>query len=194
MPTPPQRRSRPGRALALLVAMAAVGVAGCGVPIDSEPRAITRTTLDPDLGTPRQTPTTSDSPAAAQVTAYFMRNDNLQGWQFRVDGEPTLEEALAFATGDAPPGLTTSIPSGTAVRSAAVEDQIAVIDLTSDINDVSGQAQKQAYAQLVFTAFAHDDLAEVRFMVDGRAVDAPTDNGNRAAVTQYDYDDLRPET
>lgn len=177
----------------LLASVLAVISLGCGVPIDDDPRAITRTTLDPALDAARQTPTTSDSPGARQVVAYFMRNENLEAATFPVDGRPTLADALDFATGDAPTGLTTSIPSGTSIRSVEVDESVARIDLTTEINDVSGQPQKQAYAQLVFTAFAFHDLTEVQFMVDGKAVDAPTDNGNRPSVTQYDYEELRPD-
>lgn len=186
---------RPARltlAALLAVVLAALAI-GCGVPIDDHPRAITRTTLDPALDTARQTPTTSDSPGARQVVAYFMRNENLESATFPVDGRPTLADALDFAAGEAPTGLTTSIPSGTSILSVDVTEGVAVIDLSAEINDVSGQTQKQAYAQLVFTAFAFHDLTEVRFMVDGKAVDAPTDNGNRASVTQYDYEELRPD-
>ena len=187
------RPTRFAGALLALVVVAAAATVGCGVPIDSDPRAISRTTIDPDGDNARQTPTTSNSPSAREVSAYFMRGENLEARKFPVDGRPTLEDALAFAVGEPPGGLTTSIPSGTSILTVSVDGVGAVIDLTGDINDISGQTQKQAYAQLAFTTFAFGAVTEVRFMVDGKAVDAPTDNGNRAAVTQFDYTELRPE-
>jgi hypothetical protein len=195
---PPERRlvrRTPTLAACLLALglLAGLSAAACGVPIDDEPRAIGRSTVDPESDEARQTPTTSNSPGAREVAAYFMRNESLEPVEFPVDGSPTIADALAFATSAPPAGFNTSIPSGTAILSAEVADRVATIDLTADINDISGQGQKQAYAQLVFTAFAYRDLEAVRFLVDGKAVDAPTDNGNREFVTRFDYENLRPE-
>lgn len=188
-----RRRSiRVAAVAGVLLALVSVLSAGCGVPIDDEPRAIGRSTIDAESEAERQTPTTSDSPGARQVLAYFMRNEELAPVEFSVDGEPSLADALTFATSEPPEGYNTSIPLGTSILSAEIVDDVATIDLTPEINDISGQSQKQAYAQLVFTAFAHRDLDAVRFEVDGKAVDTPTDNGNRESVTKADYVDLRP--
>lgn len=168
------------------------GVAGCGVPIDDNPRAIGRSTISSETEELRQTPTTSNSPGARQVSVYFMRNESIAPVSFPVDGLPTLAEVLAFTVGEPPAGYNTAIPSGTAILSAQVNDDDAAIDLTPDINNISGQAQKQAYAQLAFTAFTFADVDTIRFSVDGNPVDAPTDNGNRELVRPGDYDDLRP--
>lgn len=190
----PRRRRAVAATVAGALIAAITAISACGVPIDDEPRAIGRTTIDPDSDAARQTPTTSDSPGARQVSVYFMRQEALVAVDFPVDGIPSIDDALTFATGEPPAGYNTSIPSGTSILSVEVESSVATIDLTGDINDVSGQTQKQAYAQLVFTAFAFRDLDAVRFEVDGKAVDAPTDNGNRESVTVDDYDDLRPAT
>jgi hypothetical protein len=167
-------------------------VAGCGVPIDDGPRAISRTTVDPSVDDSRVTPTTSDRPGAVEVTAYFIGDQRLVGVAFPVDDEPGLRDALAFALGEPPRQLTTALPSGTQILSAEVVDAVAVIDLTSEINDISGQSQKQAYAQLAFTAFTFADVVRVQFLVDGEPVDAPTDDGNKAVVTPDDFSELRP--
>lgn len=190
-------RSRPSRrraavAAAGVVALSALVAGGCGVPIDDGPRAISRTTVDPSVDDSRVTPTTSDRPGAVEVTAFFIGDQRLVGVEFPVDDDPTLHDALAFTLGEPPRELTTALPSGTQVLSAGVSDAVAVIDLTSAINDISGQSQKQAYAQLAFTAFTFADVVRVRFLVDGEAVDAPTDNGNKAVVTPADFSELRP--
>lgn len=179
-------------AAAGVVALSALVAAGCGVPIDEGPRAISRTTVDPSVDDSRVTPTTSDRPGAVEVTAYFIGDQRLVGVEFPVDEDPTLHDALAFTLGEPPRELTTALPSGTQVLSAGVSDAVAVIDLTSAINDISGQSQKQAYAQLAFTAFTFADVVRVQFLVDGEAVDAPTDNGNKAVVTPADFSELRP--
>lgn len=193
--TPRARTVRP-LALAVVLALAVLApalAAGCGVPVDDQPRAIVRSTIATESDAERQTPTTSNSPGARQVTAYFLQDGALAPVLFPVDGGATIVDALSFATAEPPPGYNTSIPSGTAILSVEVDEQVATINLTSDINDISGPSQKQAYAQLVFTAFSFRDLDAVRFEVEGKAVDAPTDNGNLASVTVADYKGLRPE-
>ena len=68
----------------------------------------------------------------------------------------------------------------------------ATVAISRAINDISGQTQKQAYAQLAFTTFDFTTVGQVRFQVEGKNVDAPTDNGNKAVVTAEDYPALRP--
>ena len=170
----------------LLAVAAAVG--GCGVPLDSSPRVIPRTTtVESGPGSQQQTPTTSGSPTARTISAYFLRDEGLQRVLYRVEGEPTLSGALAFVCSDPPEALKTSIPTGTRILSAHLDGHVAIIDVTSAINDISGLPQKQAYAQMVFTALAFSGVSAVEFHVDGKAVDAPTDNGNRTQVTDSDY-------
>lgn len=196
------RLSARGATIATAVAaLAAVAVlaAGCGVPLDSSPRPISRTSVVSGAVSGRETPTTSASPTAIDVAAFFLRDETLVAGKFRIGAAPTLPDVLAFVFGDPPPGLTTSIPAGTRLISVKVAGRVATIDLSSHINDVSGQSQKQAYAQIVFTALRSTQvpgrqLEAVQFEVEGKAVDAPTDNGNRNSVTQADYrGPLRPD-
>lgn len=140
--SPSRSRRRPLLTLVVAVAVT-VGAGACGVPIDEAPRAISRTTLDPATDDSRVTPTTSDRPGAAHVTAYFVGDQRLEGHDFAVEGEPTLSAALAFALGEAPEGLTTALPTGTRIVSATVEDGVATLNLTAEINDVSGQPQSR---------------------------------------------------
>ncbi len=78
---PNRRGSRPSRwlrplapaVLAVVVAGSAVGLAGCGVPLDEEPRPVTGATLPAET-----TPTTSDSPTAQEVSVYFLVDDHLE--------------------------------------------------------------------------------------------------------------------
>jgi len=186
------RPSKQFAAAAAAVAFAISTLAACGVPIDDSPRAISRTTMDPRVDDSRVTPTTSDSPGAVRVTAYFIGDNRLVGVPFPVDDAPTLPEVLGFTLGDPPRDLTTALPAGTRILSAEVADDIATVDISRAINDISGQTQKQAYAQLAFTTFDFTTVGQVRFQVEGKNVDAPTDNGNKAVVTAEDYPALRP--
>lgn len=180
-----------GRAVVAAAALALAGLvaAGCGVPIDSEPRAITRTTSPSTT----QVPTTvAGSTTTQEVSVYFLNGDRLERQTYQVEGEPTLSQAINFVleppAEGTPASLGTAVPPGTSLRGVDVTGQVATIDLSSAINDVSGAAQKEAFAQIVFTALAFENVEKVRFLVDGEAVDAPTDDGNLAVVTADNYD------
>lgn len=176
------------RACATAAAALALAVAGCGVPIDDSPRAISRTTAPPDTAVP----TTISDGVTDQVSVYFLRDEDLERQSRDVAEDPTLGQAIGFVLAPLPegsdPGLRTAVPTGTTLLDVTIAGRVATIDLTSEINDVTGQTQKEAFAQIVFTALAWEDVEQVRFQVDGEAIDAPTDDGNLAVVDADDYD------
>lgn len=179
------------RALISVVAVtAAVALAACGVPMDSAPRAITRTTVS-ENDQQDQTPTTSGSPTAQSVSVFFLRGERLEEVRYPVDGDPSLAEALGYVLAGPPetePALSSAIPPDIQLLNVRVSDRVARIDLSSEIGDISGQPQKQAFAQIVFTALGFSGITSVRFRVEGKAIAAPTDNGNLEEITASDYD------
>lgn len=178
------RRTIPAAVLALALGL----LAACGVPLDDAPRAITQTTLAPAT----DTPTTVAGSDAQEVSVYFLRGDRLERQGYPVAGEPTLRQALEYVLGPLAEGsdaeLHTAVPPGTTLRNVEVTDGTATIDLTAEINDVSGQTQKEAFAQIVFTTLSFEGVQQVRFLIDGDVVDAPTDDGNLAVVAAENYD------
>ncbi|MGI8754599.1 MAG: GerMN domain-containing protein [Acidimicrobiales bacterium] len=174
-------------ALAGLAASMLATSAACGVPLDDEPRAITRTTLPADA-----TPTTVTPDGGPRVSVYFVRKDHLVVQSYQVKGDATLAKAVGFALQGPAEGsqgdLRSSVPPGTDLRSAKVIRGTARIDLTRQINDVAGTNQKEAFAQLVFTALQFPGVDRVRFQIEGANVDAPTDHGNQTVVTAGAYD------
>lgn len=163
-------------------------LAGCGVPLDDTPRPITNTTVAPS----DTVPTTASASGAATVPVYFLNEDRLQAVEYPVEGEATLGKALDFVLA-APPedsaaGLRTSVPPGTRLRGVEVANGLATIDLTGEINDIGGSPQKEAFAQIVFTALGFGEVQQVRFLIDGKPIDAPTADGNLATVSADDYD------
>lgn len=185
-------RRRHGRSTtrAALVAGAitvlASGLAGCGVPLDSEPRAINPVE---ETTRPETTPTTSASPAATELNVYFLRDDRLVAEPKPVEGDATVGDALRFLlSGPESSALQTRIPPSTELRSVSITEGEATIDLTDEISGVSGQPGKEAFAQMVFTALEFPEVASVRFQVEGEAVVAPTDDGNLDVVSASNYD------
>ena len=79
------------RLLAATVALAlAAIVAGCGIPVDDSPRAISRTTAPPETAVP----TTLSGTESEQVSVYFLRGESLERQTRDVDQEPTLGQAI----------------------------------------------------------------------------------------------------
>lgn len=178
------------RARLVVVALTAAAVlasaAGCGVPLDESPRVISRTTT-----TVAATSTTDAEGAVDQVQLFFVdEQGGLVGVERDVQATATVEGAIATLLRTKPSGpLDTRIPSETDLRGMAFPEASWVqIDLTSEMDDSHGETQKQAFAQLVFTALAFPQIDRVSFLIDGTAVAAPTDRGNLEVITKYDYD------
>jgi spore germination protein GerM len=176
------------RLAAALVAVAASVLAACGIPLDEAPEVVSSPTSS---GSAAPTTTLADG-ASAEVAVYFLRGDRLEAQSYPVAGSPQLRDALGFVLArpaeGSDPELRTSVPPGTTLRRVQVAGDVASIDLSSDIDDVSGLAQKEAFAQMVFTALAFTDVQQVRFLVEGRTIDAPTDDGNLSLISADNYD------
>lgn len=180
-------RTRGARVLTAVLAIAALG-SGCGVPTDDEPREITRTTIAPT----DDVPTTIAGTGTQEVSIYFLREDRLERLGVAVEDEATLSGALDLVLGPPPEGssadLRSSVPPGTLLNGVEVADGLATIDLTGEVDDVSGTTQKEAFAQIVFTTLAFEGIERVRFLVDGQAISAPTDDGNREVISAANFD------
>jgi spore germination protein GerM len=160
--------------------------AGCGVPLDDSPRVISRTTT-----TAAVTSTSGPEGAVDQVQLFFVDEDGgLVGVERDVQATATVQGAIATLLRTKPSGpLDTRIPSETDLLGMAFPETSWVqIDLTSEMDDSHGEVQKQAFAQLVFTALAFPQIDRVSFLIDGTPVAAPTDRGNLDVVTENDYD------
>ena len=163
----------------------ALWLGACGVPLDSAPRAINRTTTTLVSQT---TVPPSEEAAAPKVRVYFLNDDRLVATDIAVEAEPDLARAIGLVLATKPDApLQTRIPPGTNLLGLRVEGSVALIDLSDAIEDISGPTQKEAYAQIVFTALEFTQITSVQFRVQGKPVDAPTDNSNLAVVTADDY-------
>jgi hypothetical protein len=154
--------------LAAVVALGAVGavlaaglsLGGFGVPTDSSPRVIN----------PKDVPfglLGKESPTSVTATAphpHFSQPEIL--WFIGTDGKlapaaaavanpvsiASILDALLAGPSSTASVQTTEIPTGTQLLSARVSAGLVTIDLSSDIEEASGEPLIQAFAQLVFTA------------------------------------------
>lgn len=163
---------------------------GCGVPLDSKPQALNVTTTTSAVAT---TDANTGNPANT-VSLFFVSGDKVQESTQNLKETPTIELALKkLLSGPIPKGFTTSIPPSTHLLDVSVDKRRVAINLSREMENVSSDPERFAYAQLTFTALQFEEYSEVTFLIEGTSIDTPTDNGNRKFVTSNDYRaQLRP--
>ncbi|MCP9985443.1 GerMN domain-containing protein [Streptomyces sudanensis] len=158
----------------------------------------------PPAPTPPARPATSPAPPAkgGQVRAavYFLHGGRVSPAPRPVTAPATAAGALrALLAG--PNGFerghrrTTAIPSGTELRSLAVRDGVATVDLSGRYDDGAGVPSMRArLAQVVFTATRFPAVKSVRFALDGKPVGRLGGEGVDLTrpVGRADFEDLTP--
>jgi spore germination protein GerM len=188
---------------ALLVLLAVLPVAACGIPADDAPREISQD----------QVPDTPEDPV--DVGDGQSRSVNLWFSQFVGDrdvlttvpeqvttgesGLPTpavvLDRLLAGVPADAgAEGVVTWIPPDTSLAAQPeLRSGILTVDLDSGISGIQGVGARLAYGQMVCTADNLEGVDGVVFTIEGEPVQAPNGEGEAgsAPLTCDGYDNLR---
>ncbi len=176
---------------AVAVGFAFLAIAGCGIPLDTEPRPAS---IEAEVADQPE-PTTVEG--ASRAVVYLTREGKLLATVREVmDRRPaTILDSLLVppSTGEVAMGYVTQIPTGTSALAVRRTDQSVIVDLDSTFNNVIGAARQQAIAQIVFTMTELDGLGAVRFAVSGAAVDVSTPSrGDVDRVTECDFISLLP--
>lgn len=188
------RRRSPG---AITVALAAF-LGACSIGAETSPRDVDPADR-PELRAPVNT-----GPSAATGTAriYLLQpSDQNSSGQLQAVQRDVPEAPLAVLTvllagpnsSELDQQLRTAIPAGATVRSATpVDGGIVDVDLSSDIQLLSGDVLIDAVAQIVFTVSELDGVRGVRLMVGGTSRQWPAGDGELQsdALTVYDYPGL----
>jgi spore germination protein GerM len=188
----PGRRIAAG--LALLAVAAVAGLGACGIPMDDQPREITdrevRQLVQPTTTTTEPAP---DGAVTHTVSYFFVRDGALAEVDAEVDTQPTIGEAVELlldgpSERQAGDGLTTSVPQGTELLAARQRGGVVTLNLSSDMRNIGSTSEKEAYAQLAYTALGANGANRIHFEIDGKRVAPPTDRGNIETVTAGSYD------
>ena len=191
------------RRVTLAVALVATAaLAACGVPRDSSPRVIAHEKVPFGLLGPSTTkPGDVTSESGTVVSVWFVSGQRLQSVTRTVaDSDPkTALDALVkgVAMSD-PDGLSSAIPEKTTIVSVDRDGSTLVVTLSSDIVSVTGPEQKNAFAQLTFTAMGLSNVTGVRYRAldnsgQPQDLEPQTDFGNRqGALTKSDFNSLAP--
>jgi hypothetical protein len=181
--------ARRGRRFGTVVAAAVtalVALAGCGIPVDHTPRA-----MSPG-GAGRAAEQTPTSGGDTTAYVYFVKNDRLVDVTRDVPNR-SVEEVLSAlfsgpTTAEASNGLISQIPVGTVVQKVTTSDNVIRVDLSRQMVDVIGTANLQAIGQIVLTLTDIDPGSTVEVRVDGQTlkVSSPT-RGDVAQVSECDF-------
>jgi hypothetical protein len=181
----------------VFTAVVAVVLAGCGVPVEREPREITF-----DSG-----PTSSSSdPGGSQPTAgtgpvaellYFVRDGRLVAVRRSVDRLPEpeaqLEHLLAGPTDtEHDKGLSSALTGLGITAQLRIEGLTAVVDLGVQPDNAGRSDEVLAYGQLVCTLTARSDIDLVSFRYENEPVDVPRGDASlgRQPLAEADYRSL----
>lgn len=191
---------RPGAAVLFVLAAALGALAACGVPNESEPRALEADEVPEELASGATTSTTAPDPDAPsrQVEIWFLADELLQP-EFREleVGEGAAGAVAALLDGtteeERAAGVSSSIPAGTELLGTELEGDRLTVELSEEFNTVAGSELRNAVAQIVYTATGYPDVGRVRFRVDGDLVDVPVaGGGTESVVTRSEYESLVP--
>jgi hypothetical protein len=185
------RRSRGGLGL-FVAAVVALSLAGCGVPVDNQPTALSRHDIPFGLlepSSPTTTPTTA--PSVIEVPAeIFMVGPSGHLVPVRRDVSVTAPDlasvldALAAGPTDAEvaAGLQSALPPQIKVLGAFIASGVATVNLGNAFGELVGQLQIQAVAQVVFTAASLPGVTGVTFELAGLPVEVPVASGAQVPV------------
>lgn len=181
--------SRPRPRLLLLVLALSLLVTACGErngdDLTGAPSPDPTPSAPPDDAGGPATPEATVPPADPQaptreVDVWYARQGDagvtLEPERIRLDDD-TVEvlraavEALVQGQ-SANPALTSLAPTGVQVLGVAIEDSVAVVDVSSDVMEGrAGSSQELAFAQqLAHTATQFDTVDAVRLLVEGQAI------------------------
>lgn len=190
-----------GRLLVVATIVAFVTVAGCGLPKDSSPREIAADKVPFGLIGPSTTTQSNEIvEGGSPVHLYFVDGARLRPVNRMVARrDPRLVlDALVKGVSDTDPlGIASSIPKDTKIVDIQPDGNDLVVTLSNEMLNVQSTEQRNAFAQLVYTA---SDLGVpgVRFRVldtNGNPQDVlpPTDQGPHSGpLTRSDYDQEAP--
>ena len=193
-----------------LAAWLALGAAACGISSDDKPRVLDANDLPAALSA-NPSGTTVPGPDGSRQSAklYLVQtNGDIETLVSQTTPIPevtdftqlpraVLEELIAQQPADASGGgstLINAIPSTVRVLDATVTGNVLDLNL-SDLGSVELTRQRQAAAQIVFTATALPGIDAVRFSIDGQQTAVPLDDQMSVPgepVTRGDYPKLMP--
>ena len=192
---PPRRRAL--RLLALAAGIVFIATA-CGISTDDEPRDIAdrgQAPIDTSLAA-------SGAGASVGTARIYLLSPEIDGQERTIEPvarnvtqtpQALLESLLGGPNAaELDQQLRTAIPAGTTLLATRTDDTVLLVDLSKEIEQVTGDVLIRAIGQIVFTALELPGVSAVRITVEGRAKQWPAANGvlQDLTLTGYEYPGL----
>jgi hypothetical protein len=179
-----------------LAGVTSAGLAGCGLGAQSDPQALNPKSVPYGLLGPPKSPSTSvPSLVTARVTMFLEgSNERLVPVHREVAWPATISAILGqLAAGptarESDRGLVSPASAVGPFGVGPVRHGVVSVDLPVSFENLDGQDQTVAAAQVVFTVTTFTGLTGVRFLVAGQTAQVPNGNGSLTAgpSTRKDY-------
>jgi hypothetical protein len=175
-------------------------VSGCGVGPENEPQALPAREVPYGLLVRGAAPRASAPPGfpTAEVKVYLEGSDQrLVGVETPVEYPATIRSALyALArgptAGQSERGLVSPASAVGPFGAGPVRQGVVTVELPVSFENLGGQDQTVAAAQIVFTVTAFPGVNGVVFRLGGEAAQVPNDQGKLVSgpLTRQDYSTL----
>jgi hypothetical protein len=167
--------------------------AGCGIPTQQQPSAISASRVPPGLVSPNLPSTSTTQPrASVAVTIYLLGpTDGLVARQRVVQIPAPLKSILTalFAGPDQAEmqlDIGTAIPTDVAVLSVMTQGSVVTVDLNEAFGEITGTNTELAVAQVVATVAAESGpTTGVIFQIDGEQTSVPVASGAQVPGPVY---------
>lgn len=209
--TPGRARRRSGAgwltrlATLALAAIVAAVTAGCGLGANDEPQPLDQENVPSSAGERGTRAPTGEGVQTVDVTVWFIQTDSsgtphLVSRGRRVPS-PDNPEARLHALIAQPPnqveraeGISTYVPEDASIvnRPETTNGGVLVVDLSDNFYNLQGEASRNAFAQVVFTATEFPGVDSVRFELSGEPFQALDGEGQsqRGPVDRDAYRNL----
>jgi hypothetical protein len=179
-----------------LAGVTSAGLAGCGLGAQSDPQALNPKSVPYGLLGPAKSPSTSvPNLVSARVTMFLEgSNERLVPVHRQVVWPATIPAILGqLAAGptarESDRGLVSPASAVGPFGVGAVRRGVVSVDLPVSFENLGGQDQTVAAAQIVFTVTTFTGVTGVRWLVAGQTAQVPNGNGSLTAgpSTRKDY-------
>lgn len=175
---------RIGPGLATVAALGVLVVSACSdgtttagqTPSPSSSPSATPSTTPSTTTTPTgaPSPTTTTQPTTVRAVAYFVRSERVAAARRTVTAPAVAAGAvrallLGPTVAERETGMSTAVPAGTRLRSLAISNGTAVVDLTGTFASGGGSlSMSLRLAQVVTTVTQFSSVSKVRLWLDGK--------------------------
>jgi spore germination protein GerM len=185
------------RVALLIVIVIALVAAACGLPEDSEPRAIPEDEVPPELDVEASTTSLPTGESSARLL-YFVDSSGVEPRlvpeERRINEGEGIEGVLRALFVD--PEIeqnVTRIPTGVELLGTELDENgTLTIDVSDEFGESVGGNLELAVAQVVLTVTEFDEVERVTFEQNGEPTEVPTNEVAKSLVSRCDYAEFDP--